>query len=465
MKIVLVRSMGHAGRETNVTGIYPPLGLASLAAVIKKPGREISILDAEALGISDKNLPAAIPDDPAIIGVTSTTLAWPAVRRVSSALATRFPRAVLVVGGPHPTVFPKESLEASAFHVAVMGDGETSFARLVDRVEAGSLYDDIAGCAVRQEYGGARINLPIPWIENLDSLPFPALDLLPLAQYHSAMARMPFTTLVTARGCPFRCAFCSQVYSGNRWRSRSPKNIVDEMEHHARSFGAREIIFFDETFGVKKNDALKVCELVIERNLRVRWNARTRLDVLDAELLQAMRAAGCYALHLGIESGSSRILNLMNKNISIPDIEQATRLARKAGFSLHGYFILAYPGETPAETRATMALAARLPLDWASFTLAIPTPATPLYELAAQSGCVTDDFWQKYTRGTSSEHIPLFVPAGSSEKALRRLKAQAYARFYLRPAVLARDLAFLFRAGGIGRMLRAAILWLKELFR
>ncbi len=463
MKIVLLRSLGEAKRETNVTGLYPPLGLAYLAAVVRRPGRNVLVFDAEALAVPDSKLPDAIPADADIIGVTATTLAWPAVRRLSYALASRFQKAVLVLGGPHATVFPEDCLAASAFHVAVMGEGEISFAQLVDRIEAGLAFDDLPGCAVRLPDGVTRINHSIPWVEDLDSLPLPALDLLPMKRYRSVMVQEPFTTLVTSRGCPFHCAFCSQVYSGGRWRSRSPKNIVDEIEMHLREFSSREIIFFDETFGVRRNDALAVCRMLGERNLRVRWNARTRLDVLDPELLDSMREAGCYALHLGIESGSNRILELMNKNITIPEIERSVALARKAGFILHGYFMLAYPGETAEEIQATLDLACRLPLDWASFTLAIPNPATPLFELAARAGFVKGDFWRQYTAGSGAEQIPLFVPPGSSESALRRLKARAYVRFYLRPGLLLRNVAFLLKTGGLRRLSRAAVLWIMEL--
>lgn len=465
MKIVLIRAQGEVGRETNVTGVYPPLGLAYLAAAIRRPGREVVILDAEALGLPDPHLPDVIPPDATLIGVTATTLSWPAVRRLSAILAARFPKAVLVAGGPHLTAFPEDSLAASAFHAVVVGEGENSLAELAARVEAGRPFADVAGCAIRLSDGSVRVNQPIPWVENLDAIPFPALDLLPMSRYRSVMVREPFTTMVTARGCPFRCAFCSQIYSGDRWRSRSPTNIVDEMEWHVRRFGAREIILFDETFGARRDDALAVCALIRERGLRVRWNARTRLDVLDAELLSAMREAGCYALHLGVESGSQRILDLMNKRMTLAQIEGTVRLARKAGFSLHGYFMLAYPGETPAESEATLALARRLPLDWASFTLTIPNPVTPLSELARRSGCVTDDFWRQYTWGAVPERLPFFVPAGGSEAALRRLKARAYARFYLRPAVLARAVARLVRVGGLRRLAQAGVLWLKELMR
>lgn len=464
MKIVLVRVLGHAGKETNVTGVYPPLGLAYLAAAARRPGREFMIIDAEAIGLPDWSLPSVIPPDADVIGVAATTLAWPAVRRLSEVVASRFPNALLVVGGPHPTVFPEECLAASRFNVAVMGEGETSFAQLLDCVENRAGFHDVPGCAVRLADGNVRVNRPVPWVEDLDSLPFPALELLPLSRYRSVMVHEPFTTMIASRGCPFKCAFCSQVYSGGRWRSRSPKNIVDEIELHVRNFGAREIIFFDETFGVRRDDALAVCALIKERGLRFRWNARTRLDVLEPELLKAMREAGCHTLHLGIESGSQRILDLMNKNVSLPAVDEAVRLARAAGFGLHGYFMLAYPDETPAESKATAALSRRLPLDWASFTLTIPHPATPLSELAVAKGVVKDDFWQKYTLGTGAERIPLFVPDGGSEAALQKLKAGAYARFYLRPVILVRNVAFLLRAGGFGRVLRAGLLWLKELF-
>ncbi len=465
MKVALIRCREETGaRETNVTGIYPPLGLACLAAALREKGVNVCILDAEALGLSAKELLDAIPADAGIIGFTATTLLWPTVRNISFEARRRFPGSLLVAGGPHVTVFPRECLAGSAFDAGVMGDGEDTICRIAGQWSSRGDVAGVPGCAVRQ---GSRIDVNggPQVITDLDRLPFPALDLLPMDRYRSVMVRMPFSTIVTSRGCPFRCAFCSQVYTDWQWNTRSPGNIVDEMERNTREFGSREIVLFDETFGVKRGDALEVCRLIVERNLDVRWNARSRVDVLDETLLRAMWGAGCRALHLGVESGSQRVLDMMEKRITLRQVECAAELARRIGFTLHGYFMLGYPGETRAEMLQTARFARRLPLDWASFTVAVPQPMTPLFDLACDRGLMKKDYWREYTLGRVNTPAPFFTGNGITTRELTRMKNTAYLRFYLRPGTLARDLTFLARAGGLGRPLAAGWYWLKELLR
>ncbi len=465
MKVALIRCRVETGaRETNVTGIYPPLGLACLAAALRARAHDVCILDAEALGLGSKEALDAIPADAGVIGFTATTLLWPTVRNISFEARRRFPGRLLVAGGPHVTAFPRECLAGSAFDAGVMGDGEDAICGLVGQWAARRAVAGVPGCAVRE---GERItvNGGPQAIQDLDRLPLPALDLLPMDRYRSVMVRMPFSTIVTSRGCPFRCAFCSQVYTDWQWNTRTPAGIVEEMERNVRQFGSREIILFDETFGVKRGDALEVCRLIVERNLKVRWNARSRVDVLDEALLRAMWGAGCRALHLGVESGSQRVLDMMRKKITLRQVECAAEAARRIGFTLHGYFMLGYPGETRQEMLETIRFARRLPLDWASFTVAVPQPMTPLFELACEQGLMSRDYWQEYTLGRCAAPAPFFAGPDLGPGGLTRMKNMAYLRFYLRPRTLARDLAFLARAGGLGRPLSAGWYWLRELLR
>lgn len=463
MKIVLVRcGAGDGPRETNVTGCYPPLGLAYVAAALRAAGYDVEILDAEALQVKSNELPGRIPADAGIIGFTSTTLGWPGVRKTAARARSSFPDSLLVIGGPHVTAFPEDTLEASVFDVGVVGDGEKAMVSIADHHERGAPMNAIAGCVTRMDDGSIRANLPPSWIEHLDSLPFPALDILPMDRYRSVMVKEPFVTMVTSRGCPYRCNFCSQIYGGNTLRTRSPASIVDEMEEAVTRYRAEEIILFDETFGVKKSDALTVCSLIRERKLDIRWSARTRIDVIDEELLKAMRGAGCYALHLGVESGTDRILRAMNKKITVEQVRNVADMAHRLGFRLHAYFMIGYPDETRGEIAETLRLSRQLNLDWASYTITIPNPHTPLLEEAVKQGLLKPDFWRDYTFGNVSLDIPFFASDRCPESYLKRAKRAAYLRFYLRPGTLFRNLAFFVETGGWRRLWTAFRLWLRE---
>jgi len=463
MKVILIRcGSGIGPRETNVTGCYPPLGLAYVAASLRDAGYNVGIMDAEVLQMGSREVLQCIPADARIIGFTSTTLGWPVVREIAGNVKKAFPESLLVIGGPHVTAFPEDTLEAPVFDIGVVGDGEKAMVSIADHHARGVSMHTIAGCVTRTDAGSIRSLLPPPWIQDLDSLPFPALDLLPMDRYRSVMVKEPFVTMVTSRGCPYRCNFCSQIYGGNKLRTRSPENIVDEMEQAVKRYQAKEIILFDETFGVKRNDALRVCALIRNRKLDIRWSARTRIDVIDEQLLSAMRGAGCYALHLGVESGTERILRAMNKKITVAQVRSVASMAHRLGFKLHAYFMIGYPGETRAEIDETLRLSRQLNLDWASYTITIPNPHTPLLGTAVSQGILQPDFWRNYTLGNIPLDIPFFASGECPESYLKRAKRSAYLRFYLRPGTLLRNLAFFLETGGWRRLGTAFLLWLRE---
>jgi anaerobic magnesium-protoporphyrin IX monomethyl ester cyclase len=464
VEIVLIRCRSELGpRETNVSGVYPPLGLAYVAAALRQAGHDVTILDGEALRLTAAELLARIPRSAAIAGFTSSTLAWPTVRHVARLAKEQTPGRVLVLGGPHVTAFPEESLRAAPFDVGVLGDGEVSMVAIADRVSRGESLAGLASCAVRTA-DGIRTSPAIAWIQDLDSLPMPALDLLPMDRYRSIGVCDPFVTMISSRGCPFRCAFCSQIYSGDRLRTRSPEGIVEEMARAVKDYKVREIVLFDETFGVKRKDALRLCELIRERGLKFRWNARTRVDAMDEELLRALRSAGCYILHLGIESGTQRILDQMCKGITLDQVRSATRLARKLGFVIHAYFMIGYPGETREEVEATIRFSRELPLDWASFTVALPHPRTKLCDIAVREGRLQTGYWEQYTLGELPEgaEIPAFESAEFSADDLKKAKRRAYVGFYSRPAIAWKTARFFLSNGGWSRLAYAGRLWMRE---
>ncbi len=462
-KVVLIRAAKSSStHETNVTGVYPPLGLASLAATLRVSGWDPVIIDGEAERLPPAAAASRIPSGARVVGITSTTLGWFDARDTAAAVRARFPDAVIAAGGAHPTAFPEAVLRNSEFDAAVSGEAEATFPEFVRRAAEGEPFAGLPGCAVIDGEGDFVPGEPSTPPADLDALPHPAFDLLPIETYSSIVVKNPFTTLTTSRGCPYRCSFCSQFLAGGRYRRRSPANVVDEMARHRSEFGAREVIFFDETFGADRDAALGICRLLGRRNLGLRWNARSRADLLDRELLGEMKAAGCWLVHLGIESASPRILRSMGKGIEPGQAAETVRLAKSAGMQVHGYFMLGYPGESRAEIEETVSFSRRIGLDWASYTVTVPNPLTALFDEAVSRGLVSEDFWARYT-AAGLKAIPRFRTEEFTESYVSRVLQRAYVLFYLRPLHLVRLLRTVAAAGGIRRFPAAARALMREI--
>lgn len=415
--------------------VYPALGIMYIAAVLRQEGFPVEILDAHVHDLYGADFQKALQDaKPHIIGFTSTTVGWPNVVGAAKLAREACPDALIIAGGPQMQIYPKESLSFPWLDMAVTGDGEETILEIVRRYDGGESLHDILGTCVRVD-GEVRLNPPRPWSRNLDDIPFPAVDLTPWDKYHALTIEKPFFNMITTRGCPYKCAYCSQVYAGDTIRYRSPENVVEEMEVYVKRYGAREIIMFDETFTVKKSRVLKICELIKERKLKFGFDVRTRVDCVDADMLDALREAGCKRIHFGIESGSPRILKLMNKGITVEKIRDTVNLAKKKGFSTRGFFMIGYLDEDMDTYKETIRLSQELPLDWASYSITTPLPHTGLYREAMRRGHVDGDYWQDYTLlKKGRESFPHIITEHWDEKQLQDMLKKAYRSFYLRPA-------------------------------
>lgn len=447
-RLTLVRVSERRGvhpfmRETNVSGIYPPLGLAYLAAAARRAGYPAQIVDAHADGVRRpeemaRRVAATRPD---VVGVTSTSFNWPVVAELCRGLRRLLPGARLWVGGPQLALYPEACLEVRAIDAAVVGEGDETVVEMLARVAAGEPLEGLPGTIVRR--GDELVRGPdrAP-IAELDRLPLPALELLPLARYRALTLPTPFVTMVTTRGCPYRCRYCAQIYVGGRYREHGVERVLEELRRAVQRYGAREIVFFDETFTLNRRRVLALCQAVLAAGLRVRFNIRTRADLCDDEVLRALRDAGCASIHVGIEAGSERVRRLMNKQIDMAKGERALAEARRLGMETRGYFMLGYPGETRAEIEETIRAAVELPLDWASFTITTPAPGTEVYREALASGRIARDYWLDYTRLRAGRSPGYFTSEaeGLDARALEALLGRAYRAFYLRPALLARKL-------------------------
>ncbi|MBN1593636.1 MAG: B12-binding domain-containing radical SAM protein [Candidatus Coatesbacteria bacterium] len=440
----------HPESVSKVTGAFPPLGLLYLAAVLRQKGlADVEIYDANVKQDDDetfKNRIAASGAD--ILGFTSSTFEWLTTVHAIKMAREALPEALIAVGGPAVGAYPKECLSFEEIDVGVIGEGEETLAEIVSRWDKGAPLDGIRGTVVHRD-GHGVVAPPRPFIQNLDAIPFPARDLVDRKAYNAIFIRKPFATLITSRGCPFQCSFCSRFYFGTKVRTRSAENILAEFEECVERYGVREFMIYDDTFGVRKDIALELCDLIIERGHKFRWSARTRVDCVDAAALEKLRRAGCYKLHMGVESGSEEMLKRMKKGITLDQIRRTFRLAREAGIETVGYFMFGYPGDTLASMEKTKNLSLELRLSWADFSITTPAPRTELNDEFERSGYIDGDFWRRYTLGEPIDRLPYFTTPEFDEAALESILNEAFTKFYLRPSVILRkalSLQFWFEA-------------------
>jgi radical SAM superfamily enzyme YgiQ (UPF0313 family) len=272
-------------------------------------------------------------------------------------------------------------------------------------------------------------------VENLDELPFPAMHMLPMSRYSSIIGLHPVTTMITSRGCPFKCGFCSKQPSDKKHRTRSPKNVATEMEELIQKYKIKEIMFYDDVITLKRDHIVGICEEILKRNLKVKWESPTRIDCVDEALLKLMHRAGCIRLRYGVESGDPEILELMNKKIDIGLVKKVFSLTKRIGIETFAYFMIGYIRETDKSYKKTLSLALSLDIDLAMFTIATPYPGTPFYDMVQSKNLIEKDYWKNFTLGVdNSERLPYFINNAES------LIKDAYCKFYLRPRIILRKI-------------------------
>lgn len=419
-------------------GIFPSLPLAGLAGMLRAHDYPVRILDLHAMNLLVKDAaPHLLEDPPDIVGLTCKTLGWPAVLEIAQMVKATLPQCLVVVGGPHISIYARETLTWACFDLAAYGDGEDTMLDIVRTFEGGGDLTSIPGTFARRE--GEVVENPARALQlDLDVYPMPALDLLPMDRYHCLTVHKPFSTMVSTRGCPWHCGFCSQVYT-SRLRYRSVNAVVDEMQWHVERFKVKEIVMFDETFTVGRSRVLSLCDEILKRKLKVAFNIRARVDTVDKPMLQALKAAGCRSIHMGVEGGSQRMLDIMKKGITVEQVQNAFTWSREVGLETRGYFMIGYFDATEADVQDVIRFASSLPLDWASFSVATPLPATELYDVALERGYLSGDYWREYTLKGGGP-VPHLATETLDSATLRNLRTEAYMRFYLRPEVILRKL-------------------------
>lgn len=433
-----------------------PLGLGYLGAALEKEGHEVQLWD----GAVDEEPLGLLLDRERfdLVGVTSTT---PLINEAwEAALGARRQEAITVLGGPHPTIVPGESLEQPQVDLVVRGEAEDTIVEITRALEedrgrlapaTGARYfpspawSQIAGLSFRDGRGEIVHNDPRTPRRDLDNLPFPAHHLYKIERYTNLQ---PLTdgldrdarayTIITSRGCPYQCIYCSKAVTGNIWRPRSPENVVAEWRKLVVELRATEIGVTDDVMTLDLKRAKAICRLLIEEGLnKVPWITvhGIRADNTDLELFQLMKQAGCRRVGFGVESGNQRVLDIMKKNQSIEIVRQAFQDARTAGLQTIGFFIFGLPGENEATMEDTTKLALDLDPDLANFMIAAPFPGTELYEMVLEGGNLFSHDWRDFA---IHDNKARFEIGEVTADLVERKWHEAYRRFYLRPSRLLR---------------------------
>jgi radical SAM superfamily enzyme YgiQ (UPF0313 family) len=335
---------------------FIPLGLAYLGAVSEKAGHQVTVIDCQAEKLTYEGFRSRIAQIPAdVIGVTATTLLYKSAMQLITVAKEAQPAAVTMLGGSHGTFWDENALkECPSIDVVVRREGEQTFLELLSKLEHHSSLSSVLGIPYRRSDKIVR-NPDRPFIEDLDSIPFPAHNLLPLENLkHNGKLIFP---LVSSRGCVYWCDFCSTVRMfGRGYRMRSAKNVVDEMQLIHDTYGVDQVSFYDDAFSVDRKRVVKICEELRARKLHLKWDCGTRVDMVDRELMTTMRDAGCFAVWLGVESGSEGILGAMNKKIKLDQTRQAYKTAHDVGLMTIANVVLGFPGETEQTAKETIQL-------------------------------------------------------------------------------------------------------------
>ncbi|MBU1087809.1 MAG: B12-binding domain-containing radical SAM protein [Candidatus Omnitrophica bacterium] len=432
-------------------GLFPPLGLAFAAAIAREHGHTVDIIDARALKLSQQEtlerLKAFKPD---MLGFMLTaymfhdTLDWIKFFKQQTGIP-------IVVGNVLMELYPREVMAYDAIDYGIIGSAQKAFPQLLTALEQSKSLSNIKGLCFRDK-GRCVINPPDDLSEDFAALPFPARDLLPNERYHAVMSkRRNMTIMVTSRGCPYQCSFCSIAKIG--YTCRTPVMVVKEMVECYEKYNIREIEIFDPTFNVNKQRVVDICNGIIESGIDIDWACRARVDKMDEQMLRLMRQAGCKRILYGIESGDQEMLNRVNKGITLKQIRRAIDLTRKHKIKTLGFFLLGAPEETAASMRKTIDFSKKLKLDYAQFHQTVPKPQTYLYEQVMEK--TNRDLWKEYIQGSFPETRMPAVWTDLSQKLVEQYAIIAYCKFYFRIGYLLKTLISIKSFNELNRYIRS----------
>jgi radical SAM superfamily enzyme YgiQ (UPF0313 family) len=406
-----------------------------IAAVLEENEHMVDILDLSILKQTQDTISETIKrKKPDIVGITATTPTISLAAAIAKMTKDADDDVTVVLGGPHASILPEDTLRnIPEVDIIVRGEGEKTIIELVNGLQTNYDMGKVLGITYRK--GNEIKSVPSrPQISNIDELPFAALHLLPMNKYrlHPPFGRSsPCIPIITSRGCPYRCVFCSKSVFGKKFRANSPKYVADEIEYVIEKFGAKEIKFYDDVFTIDRNRVIDICKELKVRKIDILWTCETRVNLVNKELLETMRKSGCYMIEYGVESGCQEILNNLKKDTTLEQVEQAFKFTHAAGIQTVAYFMIGSPGDNPETIKKTLWFAKKLNPDFVTFATTTPYPGTELHDFAARNGGLSEE-WDKYFYHWPGTNKPVSAVDTLSSKEIRQWVRRAHLSFYLR---------------------------------
>ncbi|MBU0761796.1 MAG: B12-binding domain-containing radical SAM protein [Candidatus Altiarchaeota archaeon] len=352
---------------------FPPSGLTYLAGALLEKGHSTKIIDCNF--ISEEELEKHIRDSD-VIGVYAAIDVFKEALRIAG-LAKAYGKTV-VFGGPHVSAFSEQTLDEKNIDIVVIGEGELTIVELLESLENNKSLNDVEGIGFKSN-GKKIFTKKRDFVKNLDMLPVSPHHIIPMKQYFDYWKeKYGYTAvqMITTRGCPFKCVYCSKQTFGSVYRSRSAKNVVSEMELLIKNYNPDLIVFQDDFFLFNSERVREICYQILEKQICVDWVCTGRVDMVDVETLNLMRKAGCVTINFGVESGSQRMLDYLNKGITIPQIVSAFEKTKKARIDAGAFIMIGIPGEKRDDILQTEQLLKKIRPDWMNITFFTPIPGS-----------------------------------------------------------------------------------------
>jgi len=429
----------------------PSLACAVLGALARANGYEPAVVD---LTLGDADHPERLLDEklaelkPAYVGITCTSATFYLAIETARHIKSFLPDTKVLVGGPHVSSLVEETLRQACFDFVFIGEAEVSLAKFLQ----GAPPDTIDGIGYRDGSGAVRIRENAQFLRNLDDYPMPDYSLYDLSKYHISRLqarRNPVVWIETSRGCPFDCQICNKIVHGQTFRPKSVDRVIAEMKKFV-DLGVREFHIADDGFTSNMKRAEEICDRMIENRFPVAWSCVNgiRVDRVSRELLRKMRAAGCYRISFGIESGNQAVLDNLGKRIKLEQVESAVRIAKQEGFEVFGFFIFGFIDDTEKTMQDTIDFARKLPLDLAKASIMMPFPGSPLFAKYSRMNLLypTEDY-RSYNAYVPPHQV--YRHPALDWAVVTAYQRKFYRSFYFNPRYLARRLAASIRTGSI----------------
>ena len=432
------------GRRFNRIGFGQPLGLLTLISVLRHrfPGKyEIDYVEQALYDLTTEDIRKRFKTfDPDLVGFSAMSIEAGEMEDLAQMIKKEKPSCITVLGGPHASVFYDWALESGNIDFVVIGEGEETFPELLLALENGEPVERVKGLAFRKN-GRVHLTEPRPFIEDLDSIPLPAWDLIDFEKYalqpsmNGYCHSPPWALIFTSRACPFKCAYCHNIF-GKKVRKRSVENVMAEIELLVNQFGVRELHIVDDIFNIDLPRAKRICDEIINRGIKVKiaFPNGLRADMMDRELIKKLKQAGCYCATYAIETASPRLQKLIHKNLNLEKAKQVIEWTYEEGIIPQGFFMLGFPTETKEEMESTIRWAVESKLLRGWFFTVVVYPRTELLEIAKREYPDFDFSGYDWFNFLYWTEVPFYTRVTGVNTYL--VQRNAYRRFFLRPKII-----------------------------